>query len=397
MKLRGDVLKKIRRKRGLSQTALAEGICTQATISLMEKQNRLPKMNILTAICERLNIPTERIVENSGSGINDQFNAIVNELIAGKYETAAEALNKIPVKKLESDFDKQRYYYLLGMVQVKSNKIDEAIFNFELVLTQFATTSANIYLAMTTAGMALAYYKRDDPERAARLTDRAVRLIDNKKLIGSLHQWALIYCQLGELYSNLGSYKDSKDIVERGIELCREHDSLFILDELYLIRGKDELALGEDKQAKETLEIHAQYMGKNIIESDIIRALSMVGLKNTTKKVKDFSLGMRQRLGLARAFLTKPKLLILDEPINGLDPIGIQEIRNLLLSLSKEYGITILISSHILSEISQIADKIGVIKNGEMIEQISMKELMRENIDLEEYFMSHFLNKSQEL
>ena len=102
---------------------------------------------------------------------------------------------------------------------------------------------------------------------------------------------------------------------------------------------------------------------------------------------------MRQRLGLARAFLTKPRLLILDEPINGLDPIGIQEIRNLLLTLSKEQGITILISSHILSEISQIADKIGVIKNGEMIEQISMKEIMSENIDLEEYFMSHFLNK----
>ena len=255
MKLRGDVLKKIRRKRGLSQTALAEGICTQATISLMEKKNRLPKMNILTAICERLNIPTERIVENSGSGINDQFNTIVNDLVAGKFEIATEALNKIPVKKLESDFDKQRYYYLLGMVQVNSNKIDEAIFSFELVLTQFATTSANIYLAMTTAGMALAYCKRNDPERAARLTDRAVRLIDNKKLIGSLHQWASIYCQLGELYSNLGNYKDSKDIVERGIELCREHDSLFILDELYLIRGKEELALGDDQQAKETLEI----------------------------------------------------------------------------------------------------------------------------------------------
>ena len=149
----------------------------------------------------------------------------------------------------------------------------------------------------------------------------------------------------------------------------------------------------ENCTAKEVLNIHAQYMGKNITESDIMSSLSMVGLKNTTKKVKEFSLGMRQRLGLARAFLTKPRLLILDEPINGLDPIGIQEIRNLLLSLSKEHGITILISSHILSEISQIADKIGVIKNGEMIKQISMKEITRENIDLEEYFMSHFINK----
>ena len=153
----------------------------------------------------------------------------------------------------------------------------------------------------------------------------------------------------------------------------------------------------ENCTAKEILEIHAQYMGKNITELDIINTLRMVGLKNTTKKVKEFSLGMRQRLGLARAFLTKPRLLILDEPINGLDPVGIQEIRNLLQLLSKEHGITILISSHILSEISQIADKIGVIKNGSMIQQVYMEELTKENIDLEEFFMSHFLSKNQEL
>ena len=153
----------------------------------------------------------------------------------------------------------------------------------------------------------------------------------------------------------------------------------------------------ENCTAKEILEIHTQYMGKNITELDIINTLRMVGLKNTTKKVKEFSLGMRQRLGLARAFLMKPRLLILDEPINGLDPVGIQEIRNLLQLLSKEHGITILILSHILSEISQIADKIGVIKNGSMIEQVYMEELMKENIDLEEFFMSHFLSKNQEL
>ena len=130
--------------------------------------------------------------------------------------------------------------------------------------------------------------------------------------------------------------------------------------------------------AKEILEIHAQYMWKNIIESDIKKALRMVGLKNTTKKVKEFSLGMRQRLGLARAFLTKPKLLILDEPINGLDPIGIQEIRNLLLSLSKEHGITILISSHILSELYLLATRFCIIEKGEVV-----KELTKEELDIE--------------
>ena len=192
----------------------------------------------------------------------------------------------------------------------------------------------------------------------------------------------LMKCMLSLLTITSGSIEIfGKNLQEHREEILSQIGSIIETPSFY-----------ENFTAKEILEIHAQYMGKTITESDIIRALRMVGLKNTTKKVKDFSLGMRQRLGLARAFLTKPKLLILDEPINGLDPMGIKEIRNLLLSLSKEHGITILISSHILSEISQIADRIGFIKNGEMAEQVSMKEIRRENIDLEEYFMSHFLN-----
>ena len=255
MKLRGDVLKQIRRKRGLSQTALAEGICTQATISLMEKQNRLPKMDILTAICERLNIQTDRIVENEVSGINDTFNKIIDALTEQEYATAKELISKVSVKSLNSDFDKQRYYFLLGMVQIADDKIDDAIFNFELVLTQFATTSANIYLAMTTAGMALAYLKRDDQERAIRLTDRAVKLIDNKKLIGSLHQWASINCQIAELYWRLDEPEKAIESAQRGIQLCRERDSLFILDQLYLYVGRAYMQLGDREKAKENLEI----------------------------------------------------------------------------------------------------------------------------------------------
>lgn len=255
MRLRGDVLKQIRRKRGLSQTALAEGICTQATISLMEKQNRLPKMDILTAICERLNIQPDRIVENEVSGVNDTFNQIIDALTDKEYDLAKQLISKISIKSLNSDFDKQRYYYLLGMVQISQDQIDDAIFNFELVLTQFATTSANIYLAMTTAGMALAYLKRDDHERAVRLTDRAVKLIDNKKLIGSLHQWASINCQIAELYWRLGEPEKALASAQRRIQLCRDRDSLFILDQLYLYVGRAYIAMGEKEKAKQALEV----------------------------------------------------------------------------------------------------------------------------------------------
>lgn len=132
---------------------------------------------------------------------------------------------------------------------------------------------------------------------------------------------------------------------------------------------------------KENLELHCEYMGYHN-KKDIDKALELVNLKGiNSKPVKDFSLGMKQRLGIARAIVTKPELLILDEPINGLDPVGIKEIRDLLKMLCKEYGITILISSHILGEIEQIADTIGVITNGKLIEEVSMESIREKNTE----------------
>jgi ABC-2 type transport system ATP-binding protein/bacitracin transport system ATP-binding protein len=105
-------------------------------------------------------------------------------------------------------------------------------------------------------------------------------------------------------------------------------------------------------------------------------ALEMVNLSDAkSKKFKDFSLGMKQRLGIAAAIMHSPELLILDEPINGLDPFGIKEIRALLKRLSHDFGITILISSHILSEIENLADVIGFMDNGVLIDEISREEL----------------------
>ena len=111
-------------------------------------------------------------------------------------------------------------------------------------------------------------------------------------------------------------------------------------------------------------------------ESKIEEILKIVGLSDTgNKKIKDFSLGMKQRLGLAIALLNEPELLILDEPINGLDPEGIKEIRDIIIKLNKEKNITFLISSHILDELSKIATKYGIINKGILVEEIDAKEL----------------------
>ncbi|BDR81508.1 bacitracin ABC transporter ATP-binding protein [Clostridium tetani] len=130
---------------------------------------------------------------------------------------------------------------------------------------------------------------------------------------------------------------------------------------------------------EENLEIHRRMMGFTR-KNSINKALEMVGLKNIEdKKVKNFSLGMRQRLGIARALLHHPEFLILDEPTNGLDPIGIKEIRELILDLNQKFGITVLISSHILSEIQLLVTKIGIIHKGRLIEEISYDELKKRN------------------
>lgn len=138
-------------------------------------------------------------------------------------------------------------------------------------------------------------------------------------------------------------------------------------------------AFYENLTARENLQIIADLRGtqaKNSIED----VLKLVNLENETKKkVKQFSLGMKQRLGIAMAMMHNPEFIILDEPTNGLDPIGIQQIRLLIKKLSLEQGVTILISSHILSEIEQMADKVGIIDHGVLVEELTMDEIRHRN------------------
>lgn len=128
------------------------------------------------------------------------------------------------------------------------------------------------------------------------------------------------------------------------------------------------------------LKLHCEYMGyysPNSIED----ALDMLDLSAAADNpVKSYSLGMKERLGIARAIICKPQLLILDEPANGLDPMGMKQIRELFKMLCSEYGVSIIISSHILSEIESIADTVGIIHHGQMKEEISMKDIEEMNL-----------------
>jgi bacitracin transport system ATP-binding protein len=135
----------------------------------------------------------------------------------------------------------------------------------------------------------------------------------------------------------------------------------------------------ENLTGEENLQIFAKLRGIQRKDS-VKRALEIVDLDKELKKpFVDYSMGMKQRLGIASAIMHDPELLILDEPINGLDPVGIQEIRSYLKRLCEENGTTIFLSSHILNEIEQLADTIGVIHDGKMMEEVSMATLHKRN------------------
>lgn len=145
----------------------------------------------------------------------------------------------------------------------------------------------------------------------------------------------------------------------------------------------------EHLTAMENLQIHCEYLGFYDGKA-ITQALDMVHLHGIDdKKVKDFSLGMKQRLGIVRAMITKPELIVLDEPTNGLDPIGIKDMRELIRMLNKEYGITFLLSSHILGEIEQMADRIGMIQHGKLVNEVALADIQKLRTDYIELVTSN--------
>ena len=149
---------------------------------------------------------------------------------------------------------------------------------------------------------------------------------------------------------------------------------------IYLVRKNlgaivETCSLYLEKTAYENMVLQATLCGVKD-KKKLLDLLNLVNLENNNKKVKNFSLRMRERLGIAMTLINDAKILVLDEPTNGLDPIGISDIRNVILKLNQEYNITFIISSHYLDELSKVATNYGFIEKGSLLEEISKKDLM---------------------
>lgn len=218
-------------------------------------------------------------------------------------------------------------------------------------------------------------------------TSHLTKTIDGKELVKNVN----IHVKKGEIYGFLGPNGAGKTTVmkmitnlwkptEGTVELFGEILTPTSYEVLKRMGSIIEFPTFYDHlSGKENLKLHCEYMGYYNFESveDALKILELT--EAADKPVKKYSLGMKQRLGIARAILCKPELLLLDEPTNGLDPAGMKQLRDLFKMLCTEYGITIIISSHILSEVESIADTIGIINRGNMVKEISMKEISEMN------------------
>ena len=218
-------------------------------------------------------------------------------------------------------------------------------------------------------------------------TSHLSKTIDGKQLVTDVN----IHVKKGEVYGFLGPNGAGKTTVMKMLtNLWKPTSGTVALfgkalektsyEELKRMGSIIEFPTFYDHMSgKDNLQLHCEYMGY-YNKGSVEEALGMLGLSDAANKpAGSYSLGMRQRLGIARAILCKPELVILDEPTNGLDPAGMKQIRDLFRMLCTEYGMTFMISSHLLPEIESIADTVGVIHHGKMMKEISMKEIAETN------------------
>ena len=257
LRILGERVRHYRKLKGLSQAELAKGICTQATISLIEKRNKVPSMNILVRLVERLGVTMADIVVENRDKTQQILSAVEKLVRHSEFDVAKETLNKLNVDKLKNSDDKKRFYYFRGMIELFAEKQpDEAIYFFGRVLNPLVTRERDLLAIMATLGLGLAYAEKGAQERARVYIDQALSLLKGMPLKEAkyLDVELTIYWHTARIYYELGEYQQVLKHVGAGIEVAVSHDSLFLLDELYALRAQAMEKLG-DQEADSTYAI----------------------------------------------------------------------------------------------------------------------------------------------
>lgn len=256
MKIRGDKIKQYRKKSGLSQSKLAEGICTQATVSLIEKNNQLPSMPILYQLCARLGVEVEDVVETGNHELTDIFSKIDQAILVEDDQAAANLLNTIRIKQLRTDYDKQRYYYFLGMLQLlQDSSPTEALFNFNLALKQFGTEQPNIYQVLATAAAGRANLKQGDQVAARQFAEQGSSLVAQSLVGASPHQLIALHLNLASLNLQVDQLAVGLAQCQRVVQLCRQFQTLFGIDRGYYQLALAQQMTGDVASARQNLQI----------------------------------------------------------------------------------------------------------------------------------------------
>lgn len=246
MRILGDKLKQIRKARGMSQAELAKGICTQATISLIEKKEQVPSTKILLEICKRLEITLDSVIVQEDDQLHVLLSRVQALLFTNEFKKARDLIQQIYTDQLVKADDYKRYYYFQGQIKLLlENKPDDALFFFNRAFNQYVVSQTDVYGILCIIGISKSYLMKGALERVRIYAEQAVEMLENYDplAMADFQVELQIYNHLAGILFELKDYEGAIKYAQLAIDEAIDKQSLYLLDALYFILGRAEYAL----------------------------------------------------------------------------------------------------------------------------------------------------------
>ncbi|AZP96502.1 XRE family transcriptional regulator [Latilactobacillus curvatus] len=246
MRILGDKLKQIRKARGMSQAELAKGICTQATISLIEKKEQVPSTKILLEICKRLEITLDSVIVQEDDQLHVLLSRVQALLFTNEFKKARDLIQQIYTDQLVKADDYKRYYYFQGQIKLLlENKPDDALFFFNRAFNQYVVSQTDVYGILCIIGISKSYLMKGALERVRIYAEQAVEMLENSDplAMADFQVELQIYNHLAGILFELKDYEGALKYAQLAIDEAIDKQSLYLLDALYFILGRAEYAL----------------------------------------------------------------------------------------------------------------------------------------------------------